>query len=276
MPDKVQPGPVSPDCAVREAVCIHTKKVYDSCRDKDCVEDLRVYPTRSSQAILERATSVKCRSIELLWIQLDVEAVPFNRGFYTVDAKYYYRVTADAFCGLGRPQEVYGLASYDKRVLLFGSEGNAKVFSSQTVLGSMDPQSLMNGNMPNAVCEIVEPLCLGLKLKECCCDGEVLAMTEVPDVIQRCFDDELVLCGDTKRMYVTLGQFSIIRLERDTQLLMPAYDFCVPEKECCPGGCEEDPCELFSRINFPVDEFFPPAEKELGCDMSWRNVPQAQ
>ena len=31
-----------------EAVCIHTRKIYDSCRDKDCVEDLRVYPTASS------------------------------------------------------------------------------------------------------------------------------------------------------------------------------------------------------------------------------------
>ncbi len=31
-----------------EAVCIHTRKIYDSCRDKDCVEDLRVYPTVSS------------------------------------------------------------------------------------------------------------------------------------------------------------------------------------------------------------------------------------
>ena len=25
---------------IREAVCIHTKKITDSCRDKDCIEDL--------------------------------------------------------------------------------------------------------------------------------------------------------------------------------------------------------------------------------------------
>ena len=44
MADKVVPGPVEGSAAVREAVCIHTRKIFDSCRDKDCVEDLRVYP----------------------------------------------------------------------------------------------------------------------------------------------------------------------------------------------------------------------------------------
>ena len=49
MPEKVMPGPVSDAAGVREAVCVHTKKIMDACRDKDCVEDLRVYLTQSSQ-----------------------------------------------------------------------------------------------------------------------------------------------------------------------------------------------------------------------------------
>ena len=34
----------------------------------------------------------------------------------------------------------------------------------------------------------------------------------------------------------------------------------MPQKECaCDGGsCEEDPCELFRHVKFPVNEFFPP------------------
>ena len=40
MADKVVPGPVEGSAAVREAVCIHTRKIFDACRDKDCVEDL--------------------------------------------------------------------------------------------------------------------------------------------------------------------------------------------------------------------------------------------
>ena len=44
MPEKVMPGPVEGTGGIREAVCVHTRKIYDSCRDKDCMEDLRFYP----------------------------------------------------------------------------------------------------------------------------------------------------------------------------------------------------------------------------------------
>ena len=75
------------------------------------------------------------------------------------------------------------------------------------------------------------------------------------------FGDELIQSGDTRRLYVSLGQFSILRLERDTHLLMPAYDYCMPDKECACGGSDcvpEDPCEVFRQVSFPVSEFFPP------------------
>ena len=35
MPELTAPGPVAENAGIREAVCIHTKKIYDSCRDKD-------------------------------------------------------------------------------------------------------------------------------------------------------------------------------------------------------------------------------------------------
>jgi hypothetical protein len=61
---------------------------------------------------------------------------------------------------------------------------------------------------------------------------------------------------------VTLGQFSIIRLERDAQLVVPVLDYSIPTKECCDSaGCAEDPCELFSKIPFPAQAFAP-----TGCD----------
>ena len=36
MADRVSPGPIRSNQVPREAVCVHTKKVYDSCRDKEC------------------------------------------------------------------------------------------------------------------------------------------------------------------------------------------------------------------------------------------------
>jgi len=48
-------------------------------------------------------------------------------------------------------------------------------------------------------------------------------------------------------------------------MLIPAYDFCIPGKECVTTS--DNPCELFRRIDFPTDEFFPPkvAEHGNGC-----------
>ena len=82
MADKVVPGPVEGSAAVREAVCIHTRKIFDACRDKDCVEDLRVYPTVSSQTKLDSALSVRPRSAELLCADVRVKEVTFNKGYW--------------------------------------------------------------------------------------------------------------------------------------------------------------------------------------------------
>ena len=258
MPEKVVPGPVGDAACIREAVCIHTKKIFDSCRDKDCVEDLRFYPTQQSQMVIDRAISVKAGKAELLYVYIDVEPVGFNRGFFTVDVRYFYRVTAHAFIGAARPVEICGLCVFDKRVILFGSEGSAKIFSSQTTVNDLDDQNMSKSNLPIAVVEAVDPIVLSTKLVEVCdCRAGEGELEEIPANICNCFGGDLCFGGDGKRVYVTLGQFSIIRLERDTQLLMPAYDYCLPDKECSCGG-EEDPCEVFRRVQFPVDEFFPP------------------
>lgn len=89
-------------------------------------------------------------------------------------------------------------------------------------------------------------------------------MPAFPECIHRIFDDCIVISGDKKRVYVTLGLFSIIKLEREVQLLIPAIDFCIPNKECVTAT-ENNPCELFDRLHFPVDEFFPP-RKDCDCE----------
>lgn len=272
MPDnKVLPGPIhgNPPC-VKEAVCIHTKRIYDSCRDKECIENLRVYPTRCSQEILDCATSVKARDAKLLWTNIDVREVAFNRGFYSVDIRFFYSITVEVCSCSGRTQKIKGLAIYDKNVILFGSEGDVKIFSSK-----LEPCSKCATNMPTAFVEAVDPIFLDADICEakivcttpdCECNCDELC--DVPQCIKDMFDDELLVRGGCKNLLVTLGQFSIVRLERDSQILIPAYDFCMPEKECV-GSSEDRPCDLFRKIKFPVSEFFPPSRtlaESAPCD----------
>ncbi|MBP3539995.1 MAG: hypothetical protein J6J62_09145 [Oscillospiraceae bacterium] len=258
MADRVVPGPVESSASIREAVCITTKKIYDSCRDKDCVDDLRVYPTVSSQSYIENALSIRPKSAELLYVDVNVEPIGFNRGYYTVDCTYFYRVICETFPA---GQRCTGLAIFDKRVMLFGSEGSVKSFSS----GCTRPLCVP-GDLPTAVVNSVDPIALHSKIvdSECLIPTDV-ELRHIPEFITAAFDEPLVLTDTARRWFVTIGQFSIIRLERDTQLLIPAYDYCMPDKECPGVASDDDPCMLFSRIRFPVEEFFPPDSVE-DCD----------
>lgn len=154
MPEKVMPGPVEDSCGIREAVCIHTRKIFDSCRDKDCIEDLRFYPKLQCVDIINRALSVKGGSAKLLYVYVDVEPVSFNRGFYTVDMRFFYHVTLQAYLSCPVPVTVEGLCVFDKRAILFGSEGGAKSFSSDSP-SVCSCQDLMGSSLPTAHVEAI-------------------------------------------------------------------------------------------------------------------------
>lgn len=258
MADRVVPGPVEGSASIREAVCINTRKIFDSCRDKDCVDDLRVYPTVTSQSYIENALSIRPKSAELLYVNVNVAPVSFNRGYYTVDCSYFYRITCETFPA---GQQIVGLAVFDKRVMLFGSEGRVKTYSSD-----FDSFSTVVNDLPTAVVNSVDPICLHAKLVEAECFIPTEAeQRPIPPFIAAAFSEALVLNDTARRWFATIGQFSIIRLERDTQLLIPAYDYCMPDKECPGVAGDEDPCMLFGRIRFPVEEFFPP-DSVCDCD----------
>ena len=253
---------------LREALSINTKKITDSCRDKDCIEDLRVYLTRCSQATLDAAAGAKIRSAELIYTNIEVEPVAFDRNHYCVDVTFYYRVLADTIVGCGRPATLYGLAVFSKRAVLCGEDSKAHIFTSSTRLGATDGDSTLSHNRPTAVVEVLDPMVLSSKVQQMCeCHCGENSAAQIPEAICRLFDEELVLSGETKRLYVTLGQFSIIRLERDVQLVIPVIDYSMPTKECCDAvGCAEDPCEMFSKIPFPDSQFSP-----RGCDCAANN-----
>ena len=245
------------------ALSIHTRKITDSCRDKDCIEDLRVYLTAGSQKILDACSGAKVRCAELLYTYIDVEPVAFDRNHYCIDVTFYYRVLADAVVGCSRPASLYGLAVFSKRAVLCGEDSKAHIFTSDTRLCETDGPSVYSTNRPTAVVEVLDPMVLSSKVLEVCdCKCKEGAVTQLPAYICKLFDEELVVSGGSRRLFVTLGQFSVIRLERDAQIVVPVLDYSLPTKECCDApGCGEDPCEVFSRIPFPVKQFVP-----RGCD----------
>ena len=248
---------------LQEALSIHTRKITDSCRDKDCIEDLRVYLTKASQCVLDSAAGAKVRCADLLYTYIDVEPVAFDRNHYCIEVTFYYRILAVAIIGSNRPAALCGLAVFTKRAVLCGEDSQAHIYRSDTRLCEPDGLTRYFANRPTAVVEVLDPMVLSSKIREVCeCQCREDASLQIPVAIAAQFDDELVYAGERRRMFVTLGQFSIIRLERDAQLIVPMVDYALPTKECCDNpGCTEDPCEMFSKIPFPSAQFTP-----TGCD----------
>ena len=279
MSDKICHGSNCSGSGGPEAVCIHTTKVYDQCKSKECIRNLRVFLPNDDQCFIDSSNvTVKAREAELLHASMDVEKIAFNRGFYTIDIRFFYKITVEA-CNGGRPRILEGLSVFDKRCILFGSEGGAHIFTSKCSKCALDGHLQNRSNLPTAVVEVVDPIILDARVvfpsSDCCatvccnnngcsCCNCSTELREVPQAICGCFQgQELSLDSSGNQLIVTLGQFSIIKLERDIQLLMPACDICIPEKDCntsCAGAgdARQDPCAVFSTFAFPVDEFFPP------------------
>ncbi len=266
-----------------DPVCVNSNQIYDSCRDRDCVADQRVYLTAEGQELLEQAINVKLKKAEVIWVFTDVEPLSFHRGYFSVDLKFFVCTTLEIFRGVSNPTIVHGLTTYDKRIILYGSEGNSKLFSSRfnPNENSSIAETWQKTNMPTVTVEVVEPVALTAKIvdEDCCgcscdcgcdcgCDAAASANCSCgcdifPETICSCFDDSLVIDDCARKVLVTYGLFFIVRLERDTQLLIDAVDFCIPTQEC-PSATEESPCALFNDIRFPIDEFFPPQKPKEG------------
>ncbi len=265
-----------PGCA-NDTVCIQAEKVFDVCKDKECLEDLRVFFSPCDQNTIDNATSVKFRKAEIIWVTTDVEPVPFNRGYYGVDISFYFRIYIEVACGMSKSVTMEGLATYTKKVILFGSEGSAYVFSSQYIPNSADMILPKRTNLPKAVVEVVDPVALNVKLTDVCCDCNCKqenpcdcddsctpCARSIPEIICGLFDGGLCPPSDEKkRVYVTIGIFVIARLQRSVQILVPSIDYCIPDKDCVTTT-DDDPCTLFEKIKFPFEEFYPP-HGDCGC-----------
>ncbi len=277
-------------CKLREAVCVQAEKVYDHCREKDCIEDAVVDFVEDVHCLIEKAVKVKVKEAEVVKVLADLDDVPFKRGFFTVNVRYKIKVCVefcyrDQFNNLVSSDPKVGFVWFAKTVILFGSEGQVKVFSTTdndfcAHGGDGDGcgcgATIQQDNMPNVKVEVAEPLVLNTQIKRIHCHPVRPFDDEMMDEIED--ETENAAAGrrffPPRRVVVTIGLFSIIKLTRLVQLLIPAFNFCIPTRECV-ASTDENPCDLFETIDFPFDQFFPPqvfdfpveeAEEEIDQD----------
>lgn len=253
----------------KEAVCIDAGRVYDSCCDRDCGEDLRCYFTDTAQATVNNAISVRLKSAQVLTVAIDVQPVSFNRGYYSCDLTFFFLLDIDAYTAPRTcPTQISGVCCFNKKVILFGSDGNVKVFTSTMGEESenCDLAVTTTSNMPKCAVQCVDPVCLSARIGQV---REPFGEGCIPSSINEYIGGNLITdaAEGTPTVYVTLGLFSIIQLIRNVQMLIPVYDFCIPEKQC--DDTADQPCDIFRKIKFPTDDFFPPRPcdiKGCGCD----------
>lgn len=247
---------------INEAVCIDTSRIYDSCVSKDCLEDLRVTFFSRSQRLIDEAVTVKTRECEIAAVSIDVEEVPFNRGYFSVDITFYFRLAFDTYVSpCTAPEVALGFAQFTKKCILYGSEGSVKVFNSNLINEETDCPEAPRYSNPTAKVQAVDPVILSTCVIDAC-DCSIAVNSSLPQSILNNVSDNIPSAGASKAVLVTLGLFSIVQMERDVQMLIPAYDYCIPEREC---RCNtQSPCDTFRSIDFPVDEFFPPERDNSG------------
>lgn len=132
----------------------------------------RVYFTARDQEIVDNAVSVRARRAEVITTYIDVEALPFNRGYYSCDLTFFFEISVDVYTGRTCPcTTVTGVGVFQKKVILYGSEGNVKVFSSEYREDDCDAQELPTRNLPRCVVHVAEPVVLSARIAEPCSCG---------------------------------------------------------------------------------------------------------
>ena len=120
------------DNGCKEAVCVDAGRVYDSCCDKDCIENMRLFFTERDQMLVDHATGIRTKKAEVITTYIDVEALPFNRGYYSCDLTFFFNVEVEVYGGHGTPcSTICGVGVFRKKVILYGSEGHVRVFHSE-------------------------------------------------------------------------------------------------------------------------------------------------
>ena len=261
MSDILNSGENNNECGqnAEQSFCIDAERVYDSCGDKDCLSDMRVFFTEADQAVIDSAVSVRIREANIINTVVNVEPVTYHCGFYSVDMTFYFEIVLDVYSSGGTvPETVSGLSVFAKRVILYGGNGSVAVFTSEETSSCLDPE---DANLPIAKVQVAQPMALTASLTESC--SPCIPSAAIPDCVIEYFGGAIVP-SQARSVLATIGVFTIVQLKRTVQILIPAFDFCVPDKECVTST--DNPCDMFSKVDFPVEQFFPPNLADIDPD----------
>ena len=160
---------------------------------------MQVFFTDRAQPVIDNALSVKCKDVEIITVYLDVEPVPFNKGLYSVDITFFFKVTLSAYSSpVVPPATVVGVAAFSKKVILFGSDGNVKVYCSTDPRNGSEHD---NTNMPKASVHTVDPKQGGNR------KGEAASLQSPPGM---CPDDLSSECFSRKNLDILLKSLDIV------------------------------------------------------------------
>ncbi len=241
-------------------VCVDVSRVFDSCNDKDCYEDLRVYIPGCYQEHVCNASAVRVISAEVIYTSVTVEPLGYHKGFYTVDMTFYLDVLCEvckpgsSYKKRGHNQRFNGVTMFSKKVVLYGGDSHFKSFSS---CEDDYRKKRCDCEYPKATVKVSHPVVLSYKLIE---NGLGAAANPgvLPQPVCDYFEDFSPACP-SKILYCTIGVFTITELTRDVTMMIPASCYFLPCKECIGEHHPEhkDPCETFRKIPFPKDDFIP-------------------
>ena len=235
-----------PNAESISAVPVRLDRVFDSCSDKDCITNLQV-TLEGGGELPAQYTSVKTRCVSIDNICMSVEPIPFNRGYYTVDITYTFGVELLCYTrSCDAPAVLRGMAGASKSVILYGSESSTKTFFSNGMqIGGTD-RCCDAVSLPTASCQCVDPIAL---------ETRICVLPPMPPLPGQ---EQTAAPVPRRTVVLTLGVFSVVELTRPVTMTVAAYPYQVPAKACT--GDTDSPCEVFSRLSFPTEEFIPAAD----------------
>lgn len=246
--------------------CIIALKVYDSCRQQDCLTCDDIGPSRAAvntilgnQTITEgeiiypptNSASVSVDDVKVSKaIIVGKEPNPFKNGFWDITIKYVflYNLTFREADGqvIG---SILANSVFTKKVTLFGSIGSDIMISTDLFRGASDSFNLDADPFILVESKAVS-LAADLRYCNCCC----------------CDDNN----SDASEVCITIGLFTIIKLFRIVNLTVQSRGFCVPQE--CEQIAQLNPCDYFQNLDFPMDIFAPPQKPEFFAGVT-NNIP---